>query len=410
LGLGLTHQQPASQARQPNTNFKVVLIDWSPDGSRVALTSYDGVRLYDANFQPAGFFAYTVDQYAPDFITPGAFWSPDGTRLTAGAVILDAKTLQPLVTTKATMSLAQWSADGKYISTLSLLDPLSIERYDAQTGNLAGNISFDGRRVIRVTIPNPDESRFVLDGGDAIEVADVTGKTLVRYQYPYRVNALRLSPDGRRLAYQSIETVPISTPGSLPNAGNTEWGTLLHAFIIDVNTGKTLMQSEPLNDQLAGFQWSPDGTQLAGMLGTSAMITWDTATGKVVDAYFLPAGKGISTWAYSRFGGRLTLAVHDLPAVSATVNTGRMPVSTFNQVFLDGSIQVIVPAPSLEKLQAITERCKAQPAVQQALTAQIQSKQLPAFIQQVEALTDAQILPGCKADVLAVAQALQAKQ
>jgi WD40 repeat protein len=411
LSLGSIRQQQATQARQPASKSDVLLIDWSPDGSHVALSAADGIRLYDSNFQPTGFFPYTVDQNSRDYITPFGFWSPDGTRLTAGSVILDAKTLQPIVTTKASVPLIQWSPDGKYISTLSL-DGLNIERYNAQIGNLEDTISAissSGTQSSGVPIPNPDGSRFVLNGGDAIEVVDAANKTLARYQYPYRINVLRLSPDGRRIAYQSTQTVPISTPGSLPKAGTNEWGTLVYTFIIDAATGKTLMQSEPLNTLPAGLTWSPDGTQLAGNLALRAVVIWDTATGKVIDTYSLPAGKGVTLFTYSPFSGRLTLGIQDLSVSGITVNTTGMPVSTFNQVFLDGTIQVIVPAPSLEKLKTIAERCKVQPAVQQMLTAQIQSKQLPTFIQQVSALTDTQILPGCKADLLAVAQALQAK-
>ncbi|MCA0457850.1 MAG: WD40 repeat domain-containing protein [Chloroflexi bacterium] len=409
IGFVSIRQSQITQAKQDLSNSDVYLIEWSPDGSRVATSSFDGIRVYDTNFQLMGFFPNPLHYgYDPDYQAFGAFWSPDGTRLTAGAMILDAKTLQPVTTTKAYHSLAQWSPDGKYVSTLAI-DYNSIERYDAQTGNLDRNISFDGQHLIGLPILSSDGSRFVLNELDAIGVTDATGKHLARYKYPYRVNALRLSPDGTRIAYQSTEDVPVSTPGSFPNPGNTGKGTLVHAFIIDTATGKTLMQSEPLNNFLAGFQWSPDGTQLSGMLGTDTMVTWDTATGQVIDSYSLPTGKMISAWSYSPYGARLTLGVRDLQDSGAIANLTSMPLSNFSQTFLDGKIQVIVPAPSAEKLESITQACSVQPSVEQLLKAQIDTNSLQAFTTEVSALTDQQIPPGCKADLLAVANALMAK-
>lgn len=390
-------------------NQLIFLIDWSPDGNRVALSSYDGIGVYDSNFQPIGFFPNALDRrYSPDYVAYGAFWSPDGTRLTAGSMILDGKTLRPVVKTKAYFSLSQWSPDGKYVSTLAI-DYRSIESYDAQTGNLDRNISFDEAQLIGLPILSPDGSRYVLNMLDTIGIADETGQYLALYKYPYRINALRLSPDGRRIAYQSTETVPISTPGSISQPGDTEWGLLVHAFIIEITTGKTLMQSEPLNSFLYGFQWSPDGTQIAGKLGNGTMVTWDTGTGKIIDTYTLPAGQVIDTWAYSSFGGRLTLSVSHNEYAGTPLDMSSMPMSNFNQTFLDGKIQVIVPAPSLERLKFVTQACKLQSNIQETLLSQIDTDDLNIFKTHVSALTNTDMPAGCQADLLAVADAFMAK-
>lgn len=77
--------------------------------------------------------------------------------------------------------------------------------------------------------------------------------------------------------------------------------------------------------------------------------------------------------------------------------------------YLGGLVQIIVPAPSLERLRLLTERCGMADVTEGALLAQAEMSHLPAFIQQVETLNEDQIPPGCAADLIAVAQALQAQ-
>jgi len=65
------------------------------------------------------------------------------------------------------------------------------------------------------------------------------------------------------------------------------------------------------------------------------------------------------------------------------------------------------PCPLYRKTPAISEACIAN------LTPQINAAQLDAFVQQVQALStqaNPQTPPGCAADLIAVAQALQARQ
>jgi hypothetical protein len=79
------------------------------------------------------------------------------------------------------------------------------------------------------------------------------------------------------------------------------------------------------------------------------------------------------------------------------------------QTLANGAIQIVVPAPSLERLQAIAEACNAPVAVEQSLAADIQANDLNAFVAQVEALPEGTIPPACAADLIAVAEALQSQ-
>jgi len=79
------------------------------------------------------------------------------------------------------------------------------------------------------------------------------------------------------------------------------------------------------------------------------------------------------------------------------------------QSLANGALDIVVPAPSLERLQAIQSTCMTAPAVGQMDTQALTVDALPEYVAQVEALTDAEIPPGCAADLVAVAEALIAE-
>lgn len=79
------------------------------------------------------------------------------------------------------------------------------------------------------------------------------------------------------------------------------------------------------------------------------------------------------------------------------------------QTLANGAVQIVVPVPSPERLQAIADACNAPAAVEQSLTASLQADQLSTFITQVEALPENTIPPACADDLIAVAEALQSR-
>src|SRR5690606_30147442 len=107
----------------------------------------------------------------------------------------------------------------------------------------------------------------------------------------------------------------------------------------------------------------------------------------------------------SPYGGRLALGnsapVNDTTAVQVSRNV--------IQTLANGAIVIVVPAPSLERLQAIAEACNAPTPIEQSLTASLQADQLTDFVAQVEALPENTIPPACAADLIAVARALQSR-
>jgi hypothetical protein len=84
-----------------------------------------------------------------------------------------------------------------------------------------------------------------------------------------------------------------------------------------------------------------------------------------------------------------------------------MTAESVIQTLAGGAVRIVVPAPSLERLQAIADACSAPAAVEQSLTADIQAGQLTDFVARVEALPVGVIPPACAADLIAVAEALE---
>jgi WD40 repeat protein len=391
---GQSDAQPAS----------VYWFDWSQDETKVAVATVEGISIYDSEFR---LLAFRPQPDPNSWLRPAGL-SPDGMKLTTHNEVWDTKTLQTLVQIEPGYNLGAWSHDGKLIATLAP-DAHSVVIFDAATGKLIKTIaSGDTYPLSFLPTWSPDGTRLAaIVRGRGVIIFDVAqGEVSARYPHEYFLQLISWSPDGTRLAYGEFGEVAPGTAGSILHSGSITGAIRNSVYITNVATGQILHTFTGL--PTIGIQnliWSPDGTQLLGVSSKQIYI-WDAKSGQQISNYETVGG--LTEVKYSPYGGQVMMGFNLYWYKGPS--SGLTPQSVFTRTFLGGAIQMAVPAPSLEKLQAITERCKAPAAVQQALTAQVQAKQLPAFIQQVEALTDAQIPPGCKADLLAVAQALQAKQ
>ncbi|MCU0498644.1 MAG: WD40 repeat domain-containing protein [Anaerolineae bacterium] len=200
---------------------------------------------------------------------------------------------------------------------------------------------------------------------------------------------------------------------------------------------------------MEALAWSPDGNQIVTGSISGSIIVWDAATLLEInqfpanvhykpDAYNIPdltlsfvrdltfgsdgslqtvSGDGtirrlsldgrlieeiqigqLTTAAWSPYGARLAiqgLADPSLPTTSASSNS---------------LLQIVTPYASLEYLQSLTQVCVRVTSLEQVLPPVTDLTILPKFTTQIEALSDDQIPPGCKADLLAVAQAIQATE
>jgi dipeptidyl aminopeptidase/acylaminoacyl peptidase len=374
----------------------VYRMDMSANGTRFATSNAAGLTLYDAEFNPINFRAYTSLE---DYLYINPYFSPDGTRILVRNEIWDSTTLETVTTLPLDKVIEpQWSADSQMILTW----PRGAQIHSAQDGSLIRELMFEQRW-------GSDTTYFVRSVGDQITFTDATtGAEIANYVFPgQRVGWPLWTADGTRFAMFTFRMVEPGTPNSQPIDSGAQ-AILESLFIVDVPSGNRI-HVEGLPAGIGYAAWSPDGQYLAGGSNAASLYVWDTTTGAVVESYALPSEKWLRMVRYSPTGGRLVVGMIDSSVTSSLVDTTLRPTSTFSQTQLGGAFQIFAPAASPEKLQAITKACGVQPSVQQSLTAQITTNKLQDFTAQVSALTDAQIPPGCKADLLAVAEALMAK-
>jgi len=119
---------------------------------------------------------------------------------------------------------------------------------------------------------------------------------------------------------------------------------------------------------------------------------------------------------YSSSGGQLLLNYNIYLAVSPINVDERISTDIYtSHSLMNGAVQIIVPDPSLERLEAIAAACDAPLSLMQPLAAQtsalsdeaVPPAALDTFVAQLDALPADTIPPGCAADLRAVAQAIE---
>ncbi len=192
----------------------------------------------------------------------------------------------------------------------------SVRFLDAQSGAALGTLegldavvlslrySRDGARIATVS--------FRLGGKMLADVWDAgTGKRVEAF--PSSIEAQpwtpAFSPDGRRIAF----------------AVQTSTGSLLR--ILDIDTGRELLQVSDLPYQTMRLEWSPDGRRLAAVAmvasrGNGGVRLLDAETGQEILALD-PEGAPYSVIAFSPDGRRLAAATHSTQASNFPVPVRR---------------------------------------------------------------------------------------
>ena len=249
----------------------VTALAWSPDGSRIATGSDDGVRVWDA---VTGESLFSLEHGSK---VRSVAWSSDDGRIATG--FGDGVRVWDAVTGKELLSLecghgvksVAWSPDGSRIVTSSTFDDARV--WDAVTGKEL--LSLERGHGVKSVAWSPDGSRIV--GGstfDDLRVWDaVTGKELLSLGYGRGVESVVWSPDGSRIATGSDEGVRV-------------W---------DAVTGKELLSLER-GHGVKSVVWSPDSSRIAtGSFGAARV--WDAVTGK--ELLSLERGRGVESVAWS---------------------------------------------------------------------------------------------------------------
>jgi WD40 repeat protein len=367
---------------------------WSPDGRTLAISGRSGLWLYnlltgnlESISQGVAFNGWTTDSR---IFTGFGFFNPV-TRLVEGQFTLQ----RPQYTFSTNIGL---SRDAKTLAVLEgdYLDSIAV--YNTVNGELIRRINTNNPNAGPQIAWSPDDSRFAM-------------------LKPNQPSVLLIpNTDTPRITEYSIANSPSYKSGQFPI--NIKWSpsgkflaigaTPSTVFLLDVQSGKFVGNLE--GQSPVGLAWSPDETILAVTNGIGTLTLFDVKTRTMIEQYHTSGyNKQIE---FSPLGGQLAVA-NDFTVLAQ--NGTQSPQVTqqlgvyVRSIGTENAVQLFVPAASPEKLQAITKACGVQPSVQQSLTAQITSNKLQDFTTQVSALTDAQIPPGCKADLLAVAEALMAQ-
>ncbi len=404
LGAVLGFTTSTSQAQIGRGDY-VVPPNWSADGTRVAMVIGNSVEVRDAGTNQLlhVFGGHT------DFI-PMVAWSPDSSMIATPSYDQTVKVwnadsgelLYTLTGHNDAVVAVAWSPNGTQLLSWGFDTRPNLFVWDVTTGNL---LERHNSGSIVAAAFSPDDKKLALSVSLGIGTIDaqtfevLSGSSRIEC-CPNQMYSLAWSPDSSALVTGSINGL---------------------ATIWDANTAQTLSQfiANPYHqpdsrdvDNLA-LSWvrdvtfAPDGSTVLSASGDGTLREWDAATGELV--HETQIGPFYSA-AWSPYVGRLAVLEPTAEEQSA-LNAGQV----FDASNVTGTLNIVVPDPSIERLQSIAEACNASPQVDTALNAtldQVETNARPIddFIVRVETLPQDALPPGCAADLLAVAEAIQNQQ
>jgi WD40 repeat protein len=247
---------------------QVYAVAWRRDSKRLASASQDGtIRLWDTD---TGACVLTLTGYSVRVKSLDR--SPDGSRLATGsedrtARIWDARTGRMMTVLSGhggTVNGVPWRPDGSCLATAG--DDRTIRLWDPDTGKPQAILRGHADRVFRLAW-KPDGSRLASASDDqTIKIWDPShaGESLDLVEHPAEVRAVARSPDNRLVA----------TAGDDPIVR-----------LWDAASGRLILKFEGHSDGVYAVSFSPDGKRLAtGAIDSTARV-WNVATGAIVSTF-----------------------------------------------------------------------------------------------------------------------------
>jgi WD40 repeat protein len=396
----------------------------------------------------AGFFNAVAQETLESDQVRAVAWSPDADKLAVSyqdgrIVIIDlAEQSEPLTfhSDAGTIFTLSWSPDGLYLASGSTSPDNALRVWNVQTGEEIFTAANFGDDILAVAW-NPDGSQIIAvtaegftDAGNGIVVGVVTRE--VNLMSFGAVTDIEWSPDGTRIAmtstgalgiydafnFQPLAAYPIDREiyrsGLQNQPVRVSWSPDASKIAIGMGDGRIfllrgdnaefLFMLEGSNyqgqERLLGWiydlHFSSDGQELTSTSGDGSVRVWDMQTGSLLRETQVEQNYAAD---FSPFGARLALGLvsnPELQSVNQTSQSANLDVL---------GVDIVVPDPSPERLQAIAEACNAPLPVEQAAASAETAAELATFETAIEALPAETIPPACAADLLAVAQAMQAQ-
>jgi WD40 repeat protein len=395
-------------AQEESTSYRFW---WNKEVSRILVLSDTTLTVYDSQWQ-----LLATRQTQHFSLSPSPDMSAIVVRNDTGWEVWDGNTLQTLrmlpIDNRA--ASAQWNSDGTQFALRDIGTPgvgiMGIYRF--ADGSLLRQ--FTNSNSVFWALPyevfwSPNGMYFATAADNQLVLLDaVTGMQIGDiYQAQGSINTLQWSSDSSRIALSITQRVESGNSST----GNLSEAEYLHSIeVINIATNSVMSTVSGFENWSFNLAWSPDDTQLATIVSGILYIV-DPNTGAFVDSFVLNQLSAVEI-GYTESGGRLFVGYSALPfedTIQRSVDANLdIPISTFNQSQFNGMVQIFSPAASPERLEAITAACGLPARTEAALNQQAVTD-LTAFTEQVAALPDTQIPPGCRADLLAVAAALQAE-
>jgi WD40 repeat protein len=372
-------------------------VKWHPRGEGLIVTGRGspgvwGLWLFDTDMQLVRFFA-TENSVSVD-------WSPDGTRFSIGRTILDAQTFDVVLTLNAISGIGGWSSDGTQV--LAWIDERHLGLFDAQSGLLARSVPI-GEMIPDAVSWSPNGAYFALlqptGMTEIINAENGRRITTIPMEYPI---GLRWSPDSRYLAAAFLTVVEPGTPNTLPDAASP---TIASVVVWEAISGSVIQTYSGLPATPLRLRWHPQKLELAGGSAEGLIFIWDIETSQQVNVF--KTLSSLTSMEYSPFGGRLVIG--SWTAQQAAFATQLFPMATpvgWTRDIVSNTLQVIIPDPSIELLQQNVEAACVRLSAALTITEIDSRVNIDSFIDTVR--QNEEIQPGCAAELIELAQAVQA--
>ena len=267
----------------------VVLVAWSPDGSKIASQSSGGVKIWDVE---SGKVRRTLEG---NFNT--ITWSPDGTKIASGSVdktvkiwnVESGEVRRTFEGHSNSIHSVAWSPDGSKIVSGS--DDKTVKIWNVESGECLKTLEGHSNSIHSVAW-SPDGSKFASQSSDGVKIWDIeSGECLKTLEGP--IFSVAWSPDGTKIvsgsnnktfiiwdvkSYKIIKKLRIGAMSVSWSPDSTKivsgsWDTTIKIW--DVESGECLETLEGHSKSIVSVAWSPDGSKIVSGSWDETIKIWN---------------------------------------------------------------------------------------------------------------------------------------